>query len=228
VIPNDEGLWVVVPAFQEAAVIAATLGELLPVTSNVVVVDDGSSDDTADRARATGACVLRHILNLGQGAALQTGIDYALERGARYVCTFDADGQHDVRTIAAMLELAKTSGADVVLGSRFLGATEGMSLLRGLVLKAAIAFTRLQTGLPLTDTHNGLRLFSASALARVRIEQPGMAHASELLDRIAKERLHVVELPTTVRYTDYSKAKGQKLSQSVRIMFDLLYAAWSR
>jgi len=228
VIPNDEGLWVVVPAYNEAAVIATTLAELLAVAGNVVVVDDGSTDDTAERARAAGARVLRHVLNLGQGAALQTGIDYALERGARYVCTFDADGQHDARTIEAMLALARTSGADAVLGSRFLGTTEGMPRLRGWFLRAAIAFTRLQTGLPLTDTHNGLRLFAASALARVRIEQPGMAHASELLERIAKERLHVVELPTTVRYTDYSKAKGQKLSQSVRIMFDLLYAAWSR
>jgi polyprenyl-phospho-N-acetylgalactosaminyl synthase len=222
------GLWIVVPAYNEAGAIGAVLSGLHAYLPRVVVVDDGSSDRTGEIALESGAAVVRHAINLGQGAALQTGIDYALERNAAYVCTFDADGQHDPDSIAALYAALTSSGADVALGSRFLGSAPQMPVLRRSTLRAAVALTRLQTGLHLTDAHNGLRLLTRAAAERIRIRQPGMAHASELLVAIAHERLPYVEVPTRVNYTAYSIAKGQSVTNSVKILFDLVYAAWTR
>ncbi len=193
----------------------------------MVVVDDGSTDATSAIAVRAGAVVLRHAVNLGQGAALQTGIDYALRRGATHVCTFDADGQHDSPTIARLMDAAHGAHADVVLGSRFSGAAVDMPRSRRMLLQAAVLFTRLQTRLPLTDAHNGLRLFTREAAERIRIRQPGMAHASELVATVARLGMRVAEVPTTVRYTTYSRAKGQRLSNSVKIVLDLAYAAFA-
>jgi glycosyltransferase involved in cell wall biosynthesis len=226
--PPTPRLWIVVPAFNEAGAIGGVLRALSDKLPNVVVVDDGSSDQTGAAALAGGAVVLRHVVNLGQGAALQTGIDYALERGATHVCTFDADGQHDPATIDAMLAALEDSGAEVALGSRFLGGTVGMPPLRRLVLQAAVRYTRWQTGCHFSDAHNGLRMFTARAARACRVNQPGMAHASEILSQIARQKLPYVEVPTTVTYSEYSLAKGQSLANSVKILFDLLYAAWSR
>src|SRR5262245_44818864 len=104
VTPIDSNVWIVVPAYNEASRLATTLQPLLSLCSNVVVIDDGSQDDTATVAQQSGAWVLRHVLNCGQGAALQTGLSYALQRGAEYIVTFDADGQHDPGQIADLLE----------------------------------------------------------------------------------------------------------------------------
>jgi glycosyltransferase involved in cell wall biosynthesis len=220
-------LWVVVPAYRESAVIADTLDGLRPFLPRVVVVDDGSADDTGAVAARAGARVVRHATNLGQGAALATGIAFALRRGATHVCTFDADGQHDPATIGLMLDAAER-GVDVVLTSRFLGSTEGLTPVRRAVLWLALLFTRIQTGLRITDTHNGLRLFTRHAAESIEITQPGMAHASEILDRLAAKKLSYVEIPTHIRYSPYSKKKGQNLLNSVKIAFDLFYASWSR
>ena len=222
------GLWVVVPAYNEARAIETVVRGLREHAPRVVVVDDGSSDGTGDAAFAAGATVLRHAVNLGQGAALQTGIDYALSRNASFVCTFDADGQHDATSIVAMRAVLEKSGAEVALGSRFLRGHTRMPSLRRMVLQAAVRFTRLQTRMDVSDAHNGLRLFTRRAAQTIRIEQPGMAHASEILVAIARAKLPYVEVPTTVAYTAYSLGKGQSITNSVKILFDLVYAAWSR
>lgn len=221
-------LWVVVPAYHEARVIQGTLEGLRLYRSTVVVVDDGSTDGTGEIARAFGVRVVRHPINLGQGAAIQTGIDFALAHGARFVCTFDADGQHDPATIDFMRRLLQETNADVALGSRFLGGVVGMSTLRRIVLVAAVAFTRMQTGLPVTDTHNGIRLLTRAAAEKIQLRQAGMAHGSEILSAIVQGGLQIVEAPTTIRYTAYSRAKGQSLSNSVKILLDLFYASMCR
>ena len=222
------GLWVVVPAFNEAGSIANVLRGLGAHAPRIVVVDDGSSDRTSEVALDMRAVVVRHSVNLGQGAALQTGIDYALARNASHIATFDADGQHDPATIEKMLSSLEAAGADVALGSRFLEGTPDMPAVRRFVLRLAVRFTRFQTGLQLTDAHNGLRLLTRAAAKRMHIRQPGMAHASEILATVARERLHYVEVPTKVRYSAYSLAKGQRLANSIKILFDLVYAAWTR
>src|ERR1700722_7964848 len=163
-IPESDGLWIVVPAHNEESAIGSTLAGLRDFIPRVIVVDDGSSDRTGSIARRRGATVLRHVANLGQGAALQTGIDAALTWGARLICTFDADGQHDPTVIPRMVETQRSTHCDVVLASRFLeGESSNVPPLRRLVLQAALCFTRWQTGLKITDTHNGLRLLTRNA-----------------------------------------------------------------
>ncbi|WP_221441878.1 glycosyltransferase family 2 protein [Luteimonas sp. MC1825] len=224
--PNA-GAWVVVPAYNESTSIGPVVRGALAHVDGVVVVDDASADDTGEQARLAGAVVLRHPVNLGQGAALQTGISHALAEGARYIVMFDADGQHEAAEIDRMLAALRDSKVDVALGSRFKGTTVGMPRLRRVVLKLAIAFTRLTTGLKLSDSHNGFRAFTADAARQLRIRQNRMAHASEILEQIGQRRLTFVEVPVTIRYTDYSKRKGQGNSESLNILLDLM-TQWIR
>jgi glycosyltransferase involved in cell wall biosynthesis len=220
--------WVVIPAYQEAKVLRLVVEGVRRLAPRAVVVDDASTDDTAHEALAAGATVLRHVVNLGQGAALQTGIDYALAQGAEFVFTFDADGQHLAESLAVMADVQEKTGADVVLGSRTLGKVEGIPSARRLLLKAALTFTWMHARLRVTDTHNGLRLFTREAAKRIRISQPRMAHASEILSQIRQLGLRFEEAPVTVHYTEYSLAKGQKMRDAFRILTDILYASWAR
>ena len=213
---------VIVPVYNESLTVSTTVSDLRQAFPHVVCVDDGSLDGSGDLAKAAGATVLRHSVNLGQGAALQTGFDYAVNvAGARHVVTFDADGQHLVDDAARMVRHARATGVDVVLASRFSGATEGMPFTRGLVLRAGVLFTRWTAGLAVTDTHNGLRVLSDRALRTIRLELPRMAYASELLNAIVPRGLTYSEIPTTVLYTSYTRTKGQRNSNSLNILFDL-------
>jgi len=214
-------MYVVIPAYNEGPVVSRVVSEVKRAGYAVVVVDDGSSDATAEEARAAGARVITHPFNLGQGAALQTGIDYAVAQGAEVIVTFDADGQHRVSDIARLAEALVQERADFALGSRFLGQAPNLPPLRRLLLRAATAFTRLTTGMQVTDTHNGLRAMTRRAAAAIRLRQNRMAHASELLSQIAASGLRYVERPVTIEYTAYSLAKGQSLSDAVLILLDL-------
>ncbi|MFL9827684.1 glycosyltransferase family 2 protein [Rhodoplanes sp. SY1] len=212
---------VVIAAYNEAAVIGRVVAGVVNAGYRAVVVDDGSSDDTGARARAAGAVVVTHPINLGQGAALQTGFDFALARDADVVVTFDADGQHRTGDIARLVEALDRHGADYALGSRFRGGTVDLPVSRRLLLGAATAFTRLTTGLAVTDTHNGLRAVTRRGLARLGLRQNRMAHASEILHQIALSGLPWVEVPVTIEYSAYSLAKGQRMSDAVFILVDL-------
>jgi len=214
-------VWIVIAAYNEAATVATVVADIVGRGFQVAVVDDGSNDGTGADARAAGAHVLRHPFNLGQGAALQTGIQFALGKGAQSIVTFDADGQHSADDIEALLAALRTGSADFALGSRFLGATVAMPTTRRLLLKAALAFTRLTTGLRVTDTHNGLRAMTRRGASRIALRQNRMAHASELLHQIARSGLGYVEVPVTIAYTRYSLAKGQGLGDSARVLVDL-------
>lgn len=217
---------VVIPMLNEGTVIADVVAPLRSLFSHVVCIDDGSTDGCADAAVAAGAWVVRHSANLGQGAALQTGIDFAIRRfrQVRYFVTFDADGQHRVEDALAMVTEARRGEVDVVLGSRFLGAAQHVPWARRLLLRAAVAFTRLTTGLRLSDAHNGLRVFTRRAAATLDIRLNGMAHASEILAVVATQRMRYVEMPVQVVYSDYSRRKGQSPVNAVNIVFDLLVA----
>ena len=219
-----DGVWVVVPAWNEAPVITGVVAAVRAGFGNVVVVDDASSDRTREAALAGGAVVLRHAINLGQGAALQTGIRYALSRGAESVVTFDADGQHRVDDIAVLLDTQQRSHADVVIGSRFLGSAENLPALRRMLLKLAVTFTRRTGGLKLTDAHNGLRLLTRTAAQRIEIRQNRMAHSSEVIDEIRRLGLTIAEAPVTIVYTEYSLRKGQRLSNALHILAELFAA----
>ena len=219
---NDD-VCVVVPMFNEATSIGSVVTDLRQSFSRIVCVDDGSADHSDQVAADAGATVVRHPVNLGQGAALQTGFTFALtDPGVRHVITFDADGQHDRADAERMLEIARTELVDVVLGSRFLThADHHIPRLRRLVLRAATRFTRATTGLDLTDTHNGLRVLSRTAVEAMDLTLDGMAHASQLLSQVASRRLTYIEAPVTIAYTEYSLSRGQSNANALNIAFDL-------
>jgi glycosyltransferase involved in cell wall biosynthesis len=223
-----DSVWIVVPAYNEQSTVREVVSGLKRICPNITVVDDCSTDQTALQARAAGAHVLRHPVNLGQGAALQTGIDFAVQNGASYVVTFDADLQHRPEDVPSLVSSLIEHGAEFALGSRFRGTVTDIEPARRLLLKAAVLFTRLTTGLKLTDVHNGLRAMTRRGATALRIRQNRMSHASEILQQIARSRLPYVETPVTVEYTPYSRAKGQKLSNSVNIILELLTGALQR
>lgn len=220
--PSDftSKLAVVIAAYNEGAAVAEVVQGLKGRCGAIIVVDDGSSDETGDVAFAAGAHVIRHPINLGQGAALQTGIDYAVKIGAAYIVTFDADGQHAADEIAPMVTHLIERELDIVLGSRFLGHTVNMPKSKAMTLWLAVKFTRMTTGLHLTDTHNGFRVLTRDCARKLRIRQNRMAHASEILDEIAAKKLRYDEFPVTITYTEYSVAKGQRILNSVSIVKD--------
>jgi glycosyltransferase involved in cell wall biosynthesis len=218
---NDHPVWVIVPAYNEAAVITGVVAGLVRGGHAVVVVDDASADATAAIARETGALVITHPVNLGQGASLQTGIQFALMRGAEYIVTFDADGQHRVSDVDRLIAGLSSQQADFALGSRFLGEDIGMPTSRRILLWAATWFTRFTTGLQVSDTHNGLRAMTRRGAKGIALRQNRMAHASELLDQVARSGLRYVEVPVTIQYSNYSLAKGQRFRDSLRILLDL-------
>lgn len=216
------GVYVVVPAYNEGSAVYDVVRELHTQYANVVVVDDGSRDTTSTEARRAGAIVLRHVLNRGQGAALQTGIDFSVKRGADVVVTFDADGQHRVEDIGRLVRALEKDNADIAVGSRFLELQSNMPALRRLMLRVATRFMRMTSGVALSDAHNGLRAMRRTAAERIHLTIDGMAHASEIVDQIYRLRLRVTEVPVVIHYSEYSLRKGQSSLAAFRIAFDYL------
>lgn len=215
--------WVVIPVFNEGTVLAGVLDELVGTFSHVVCVDDGSSDDSAAVVRSVpGVHLVRHPVNLGQGAALQTGIEYARDQpDAAYFVTFDADGQHRVGDAAAMVARLVEEDIDVVLGTRFAGAgTTEVPLLKRLALRTVVLLTPRNRRLGLTDAHNGLRAFNRTVATALDLKTVGMAHASEFIALLDHHAWRVVEQSVTIRYTEYSMSKGQSLLNGVNILVD--------
>lgn len=229
---------VVVPAFNEASSIgpvvrglfesASALAELQADkhgskdTFQVVVVDDGSHDATAKLAREAGATVISHLINRGQGAALETGNAYARAVGADVVVHFDADRQFNPADIAPAVAAMRANNVDVVLGSRFLDARSKIPFFkRTILLPIARLINRLMTGLKLSDGQNGFRVLSKKALNTLSITQDGMAHNTEIMQQIAVHDLSYREVPVEVTYHEY----GQNFAGGVKIMRDLAKAA---
>lgn len=220
--PDNHDVWVVIPVYNEQQVIAEVAEHVLRTFPNVVCVDDGSRDGSAEQIVRTGAHLVRHPINMGQGAALQTGLSYArTRRGARYFITFDADGQHRVEDALALLEVARSGAADVVLGTRFGPDAGRIPLLKRLVLRTVVALSPTARKLKLTDAHNGLRVLTRPVADDLRITLNGMAHASEIVSYLARSSWRVREVPVTIIYSTYSQAKGQSLVNGVNIVFDL-------
>jgi len=214
-------VWIVVPAYNEAGIIGDVIGQLRSAFANVVCVDDGSADDTGDIALRAGAHLVRHPVNLGQGAAIQTGVEYARSRpGAQVFATFDADGQHRVTDVLAMIDRLHSDSADIVIGTRFGPGVSRPPLLKRVVLQTAAALSPRGRRLGLTDTNNGLRVFNKTVADRLDITMNGMSHATEFIMLIDENRWRVAEQPVEVLYTEYSSAKGQPLLNGVNIIVD--------
>ena len=224
-VPQVTDAWLVIPLYNEATVVREVISQARETFPYIVVVDDGSKDDSARQAAAAGAIVVRHPVNLGQGAALQTGFSYILEKtNANYVVTFDADGQHSTTDAAAMVAAAREEELAVILGSRFLQGPSPGGRLKRLVLRTAAAVSSRTSGMHLTDAHNGLRVIRRDVLVQLNLKQNRMAHASEIIRKIGATGLPWREFPVHIVYTDYSRSKGQSLWNSVNILVDLLFS----
>jgi glycosyltransferase involved in cell wall biosynthesis len=220
---KDHQTAIIVPVYNEETVIRGVVESCLKLFSTVVCVNDGSRDTSSAQIQQTEAYLVEHPINMGQGAALQTGIEFARQLPAiKYFVTFDADGQHRLEDVKHMLTDIRTGDYDIILGSRFLGETIGINRSKLIILKLAISFSNLTSGLKLTDTHNGLRVFNRRIAEEMQITMPDMTHASEILEIIALKKYRYKEVPVTIEYTEYSRSKGQSLINAVNIGFDML------
>lgn len=230
-LTNDD-VWLVIPVYNEGEVIRDVLVDASKTFPNIVCVDDGSSDDSVAQIRSAAADVartqtgsihlVRHPVNLGQGAAIQTGVEYARSRpGAQYFVTFDADGQHRVDDVVAMIDRLRTEPVDIIVGTRFAdGRSESVPLLRRIVLRTVVFLSPRTRRLGLSDAHNGLRAFNKTVADQLDLLMAGMSHASEFVALIDHHHWRVAEQPVTILYTDYSRAKGQSLINGVNIVAD--------
>jgi len=216
-------VFIVIPAYNEAKRLGTVLKRLKKEGyQQVIVVDDCSTDATAAVAKRAGATVIVHKKNQGQGAGLRTGINAAVKRKADIIVTFDADGQHDPGEIIGLTTPIARGEADVVLGSRFLGQHPGMPWYKWVTLKGSILVERLLLGVKLSDVHNGFRALSAKAARRIRITRDGMAHASEIVYEVKRKKLSYVEVPVTITYDAYVRAKGQSIFNAFSILWEIL------
>ena len=219
-------VWLIVPVFNEGQVIAEVVRAARKTFPNIVCVDDGSRDNSAEEIKAGGAHLVKHPVNLGQGAAIQTGIEYArAQPDAKYFVTFDADGQHRVEDVLVMLErLRSTPDVDIVVGTRFAGSSDTAHIpwIKRFVLKTVVLLSPRTRRLGLSDAHNGLRVFNRTVAEQMNITLNGMSHASEIVEQIDRKKWRVAEEPVTILYTEYSMAKGQSLINGVNIVFDTM------
>lgn len=197
---------------------------LLSLQHEIVVVDDGSTEEIQEEISDLNVHYIRHFINLGQGASLQTGMDYAMLNGAEYVAHFDADGQHRKEDLKKMLTSIKEENIDIVLGSRFLTMEDSVQIpkSRKRLLQVARIVNACFSGLWLTDAHNGLRVLNRKALTEIRFKENRMAHATEILQQIKAKKLRWQEISVRINYTDYSQEKGQSNWNAINILLDLI------
>ncbi len=209
----------VIPAFNEAKSIQQVVNDLRPYVQEIVVIDDNSSDHTATLAKTAGATVLRHLINRGQGASLQTGDDYALKHQADIIIHFDADGQFLASEIPDIIKPLIDGQAEVVLGSRFLNKKSQLPIFKKIIIwPLARTVNKLFFNIKLSDPQSGFRALSRETVKKIKIENDRMAHCSEILQQLSKYKVKIKEVPITVIYHEY----GQKLSGGFKIIKDLI------
>lgn len=219
---NRNGVFILIPAYNETQVIGKVIQKIKEAGyNNIVVVDDGSSDNLLNFLQKP-LYFLKHKKNLGQGAALQTGFSFVKNLNFEYLITFDADGQHDPKNLDILLHEIIVTKADIIFGSRFLSFDNKLPLKKRILLKIARYINFLFTGLLLSDAHNGLRILNKKAVNSINITENGMAHATEFLFEVKLHKLTWKEVPVIIHYSKYSIKKGQRISNSIKILIDLL------
>lgn len=221
---DPEKCCVIIAAYNEAENIKEVLNDLTKTNFKIVVVDDGSTDSTVSLIDDSKVFLLQHQINCGQGASLQTGIEFARKDPKIEVfVTMDADGQHQIKDIHPLIEPIVDKKVDVVFGSRFLDKRTKLSLIRRIVLKAAVKFSKLSTGLPLSDAHNGLRAFSRDGIFEMNLKRDGMTHASEIVEIVSEKKLKYQEVAVEILYPKFKYKRGQSLWNSINILSDLFF-----
>lgn len=218
--------WLVIPCYNEGQVIQSVIEHARETFPNIVAVNDGSKDNSAAAIHAARAHLVNHPVNLGQGAAIQTGVEYArTQPGARYFVTFDADGQHQVKDVVKMVQRLRTEPLDIIVGTRFAGQENTqVPWIKRIVLKTVVMLSPRTRRLGLSDAHNGLRVFNKKVADEMDIRMNGMSHASEIVAMIDSHHWRVAEEPVDVLYTEYSMSKGQSLINGVNILADGIVA----
>jgi glycosyltransferase involved in cell wall biosynthesis len=219
---DNQKVCVIVPFFNEEKVVGKVIGELISNNYKVLAVDDGSSDRSFENIQDMNCTIIKHPQNFGQGAALQTGMSFAkLNPDLDFFVTFDSDGQHQVKNIEDVLSPLVRDEADIVFGTRFQDKLTKFTFFKKIILKLAIKYTQLSTGVALTDTHNGFRALNRAAIDKIELTFPGMTHASEFVSKAGENNLRIKEVPVHILYTKYSKRKGQSLWNAINILSDL-------
>ncbi|MEK7153899.1 MAG: glycosyltransferase family 2 protein [Patescibacteria group bacterium] len=226
-VKKSSRVCLIIPAYNEGSVIGGVVSKLKNTfkssgyTHHIIVVDDGSKDNTAAEAAASGAQVISHILNSGSGGATATGLSYAQQKGYDIAATLDADGQHDPTDVLKGIRLMEEGGFELLIGSRLI-KNEGMSKTKRLGNKGLSLITYLLFGVNVTDSQSGLRIFSKKALNELKWKTSGYEFCSEMLWRAKQQKLRIGEYPIKAIYTDYSKAKGQNNWNALNIIKSLL------
>ena len=216
---------VVIPAYNEATVIGEVVKSAREVflkskrayDIDIVVVNDGSKDETANEAKKGGAIVINHILNSGAGSATLTGLAYARQHNYDIAATMDADGQHAPDDVLEGIKSIDQGNADLLIGSRLIDS-RGMSKIKVLGNKGLSLFTYLLFGINVTDSQSGLRIFSRRAIDGLQWKSTGYEFCSEMIWRAKQARMSVSEYPIKAIYTDYSRAKGQNNWNAINIV----------
>lgn len=218
-------IFVVMPAYNEESTIAGVIEELFNRGFNLVVVDDGSTDETYKVAENAGRVhenqfhLYKHLLNRGLGGALRTGIEAALHHDAEIVVTFDADGQHDPDDIMKVCQPIRDGEADVVIGVRDFNHMPDSKKFGNTVMNI---ITRIFYGINVKDSQSGLRAFKREAARSMEINARDYGVSSEIVGEIRRHKLRLKEVPMKTIYTDYSMKKGTNLNVGLRILAKLI------
>lgn len=224
-----DDIYILIPVYNEETTILKVINDLKPKFKNILVVDDGSTDSTYQIIKNTNVDILRHSINLGQGAALSNGFEHLKNKKNIFaIITFDGDGQHlceDAEIFAREILQCKE---EIIFGSRFLMHKKNIPLKKRFILNIAILFTKFASGISLSDTHNGLIALKKSCLRNINITIDGFGHASEIRHIVSKKNISYKELPSNIQYTKYSMSKGQKISNSFLILEDFFISLFRK
>jgi glycosyltransferase involved in cell wall biosynthesis len=220
---ETEKIYIVVPAKNEGERVAIVVQSILSEGfSNIIVVDDGSDDNTSEYAKSAGAKVIRHLVNLGAGAATQTGIEYALTKGATTIVTMDGDSQHFASDIPKLVDHLYNQDLDLVIGSRFLDPVNQIPLDRIIINKLANIFSGIITGLFVTDSQSGMKAIHANLAAKMHFTFDGYEFCTEILKITHQEKARFGEVPIQVQYAEELQGKGQSWKNIGKMVFRLL------
>lgn len=217
----------VIPAYNEATRIGSVVSAVKAYVSEVIVVDDGSSDDTAAQAKAAGARVVRHIQNSGAGAATMTGLEAARRLGSDIVITLDADEQHDPKDIPALLEPIMAGRADIVFANRF-GQKNRIPFIRRVFNGIGNVVTLIATGRWVADSQCGYKAFGPVAVREINLRMSGFEFCTEIVRESVHHKWRIAQVPVKVVYSEYTLAKGQSFANGVRTAFKILLRSFLR
>lgn len=217
-----EKVYVLVPVYNEEEKILLVINNLKKYFKNILVVNDGSTDKTSYILQSSGVENLNHLINLGAGAAISSGFEHIKrKKNIEAVITFDADGQHSVEDANDFAHEIISCSEDVIFGSRFIKHSKNIPPIKKIILSIVTFISNRITKVKLTDAHNGMNAFKTSCLDKIIISIDGFGFATQIVNSVGKNRLSYKEMPTNIKYTDYSMKKGQKILGGFLILEDL-------